>query len=721
MSERFWKNLSCALGWLSIGVLFALVTFSSSLEIKDLDLWLHLRMGHWIMHHGFVPNYDVLSCTITGKPWVNHEWLFQVLVYEVQRAYGFDGLITMQSLVVALTFLVMLFLGYSRERQWLTVFTLLSVLMVYQTRFTIRPDIFSLLFFVMDIYILSLHISKRWAVYALVVIQIIWSNMHGFFFFGPLLVGLGIFSEFIKRRLPLPYEWNTVGRLSDGEYGTLKKILPLLMLACCVNPLTFKGAWYPISVFFHLGGDNKIFFEHIYELQKPITAATAFTDKYSYYKILIIISGFSFFFNRRKIDISSLLIWIIFLGFSLAAIRNLIYFAAVAYMVFMVNILSLSWENLLPLRFSSSKFKHLTGIICKLGLMCWMLNFGLQMSTDGYFDFDTYTRKSEFFGVSKRSYPYKGVDFLVREQIKGNFFNDFNSGAYLLGRAYPNVKVFIDGRTEVYGANFFETYQKIWENGNAKVFADFERKDNITGAFLNNAHQDIPPNVLKMFHAMKDWSIVYLDDDAVIFLKQTPLNKPFIDRFAVDTAHWKARPMDLLKLGTKHVDPFPFSNRAYILEILGADDAALGESREALRVVPDFAPAYTMMGKIYNKRKDYHKAFEYYRLAAMYAPGNGQAHLGLAQSYENLKSYDEAISFYQRALDAMPKNAGGYFGLARCYAQLGQDKKALDLLGVAQKMDPEDKIDVQKIHDIINSKKMKQGVVKHPLLKKKVT
>ena len=153
------------------------------------------------------------------------------------------------------------------------------------------------------------------------------------------------------------------------------------------------------------------------------------------------------------------------------------------------------------------------------------------MSTNGYFDFDTYYRKSEFFGVSKRVYPYKAVDFLMREKIKGNFFNDFNSGAYLIGRAYPDIKVFIDGRTEVYGAKFFETYQKIWKDGDAKVFADFDRKYNITGAFLNNAHQEIPRDVLKMFHSFKNWSIVYLDDDAVIFLKQTPYNKPFIDRF----------------------------------------------------------------------------------------------------------------------------------------------------------------------------------------------
>ena len=705
MSERFWKNLSTTFGWLSIGMLFGLITFSSSLEIKDLDLWLHLRMGWWICHHGFVPNYDVLSCTIAGKPWVNHEWLFQVLVYQVQRAYGFDGLISMQSFVVALTFLVLLFLGYSRERQWLTVFTLLMVLMVYQTRFTIRPDIFSLLFFVLYIYILSLHINKRWAVYALVVLQILWSNMHGFFFFGPLLVGVGILSEFIKRRLPLPYEWNTVGRLNDEEYGSLKKILPLLILACCVNPLTFKGAWYPVSVFFHLAGDNKIFFEHIVELQKPITAATIFTDKYCYYKILIFISALSFVFNRRKIDISSLLVWVIFLGFSLAAIRNLIYFAAAAYMVFMVNVISLSWENLVPLRFSSVKFKHLTGIVCKLGLMIWMLNFGLQMSSNGYFDFDTYNRKSEFFGVSKRVYPYKAVDFLVREQIKGNFFNDFNSGAYLVGRAYPNIKVFIDGRTEVYGAKFFETYQKIWKDGNAKVFADFERKDNITGAFLNNAHQQIPQGVLKMFHSFKNWSIVYLDDDAVIFLKQTPFNKPFIDRFSVDLSKWKPKPMDLLKLGTKRIDPFPFTSRAYILETLG-----LMKGRFLNRKKPFGWPLITgrpitMMGKIYNKRKDYKKAFENYRLGAMYSQDNLQARFGLAQAYENLKDYNDAISQYQRVLDASPKDIQGYFGLARTYAEAGQDKKALDMLVGAKKLGLEDKVDVQKIRDIINSKK----------------
>lgn len=705
MSERFWQKLSMVLGWLSICVLFALITFSSSIEIKDLDLWLHLRMGQWISQHGFVPSYDVLSCTISGKPWVNHEWLFQVFIYQIYRAFGFDGLISMQSVVVAFTFLVLLFLGYSRERQWLTVFALLMVLMVYQTRFTIRPDIFSLLFFVLYIYILALHINKRVSLYALVVLQILWTNMHGFFFFGPLLVGVGILAEMIKRRLPMPYEWNTGGRLTDGEYGALKKMFPVLILASCVNPLTFQGAWYPLGVFFHLGGNNKIFFSHILELQRPIALANVASERYLQYKILIILSACSFVFNRRKIDISSFLVWAIFLGFSLAAVRNLVFFAIAAYLVFMVNVISLSWEAVVPLQFSSVRFKYITGIVFKFILIMWMVNYGMQMTLNGYFDFDTYNRKSEFFGVSKRVYPYKAVDFLLRNKIKANIFNDFNSGAYLIGRTYPNIKVFIDGRTEVYGASFFETYQKIWQDGNAKIFAQFERKDNITGAFLNDAHQEIPTPVLKMFHSFKNWSIVYFDDDAVIFLKQTPANKPIIDKFSVNLSQWKPAPMDLFKLATKRIDPFPFTSRAHILETLGYWQAALAECQEALRVSPDYAPAYKILGKVYHDRKDYHKAFEYFRLGAMFAGGDIPMRLDLAMAYENLKEYQGAIIQYRRVVEASPKNVSARFGLARVYALSGQERQALDALNQAQKMAPEDKVDVKKIHDIIDSKK----------------
>ena len=131
------------------------------------------------------------------------------------------------------------------------------------------------------------------------------------------------------------------------------------------------------------------------------------------------------------------------------------------------------------------------------------------------------------------------------------------------------------------------------------------------------------------------------------------------------------------------------------------------ESKEAIQVSPDYAPAYIMLGKIYSKRKDYPHAFENYRLGALFAQNDEQARLGLAQAYENLKDYEGAFSQYQRLLGISPKSVQGYFGMARCYALECQEKKALNILAEARKLGLEDKVDVQKIHDIINSKKRK--------------
>jgi hypothetical protein len=108
LSLTFYKKLNWTFGVLAIGILFALIAFAATIEIKDLDLWLHIRMGQFIVQHGYVPSVDVLSASFAGQPWNNHEWLFQVIVYLVKSHWGLDGLIYMQSAVVVLTFLIFL-------------------------------------------------------------------------------------------------------------------------------------------------------------------------------------------------------------------------------------------------------------------------------------------------------------------------------------------------------------------------------------------------------------------------------------------------------------------------------------------------------------------------------------------------------------------------------------------------------------------------------------
>ncbi len=709
MSDLFWKRLNHLAGFAAIGVLFGVIVLTAHLEIRDFDLWLHIGVGQFIVQNGYVPAQDILSYTIAGTPWVNHEWLFQVLAFSVFHSWGAEGLIRMQVVVVWVTLMLLLFLGYNRERQFFTVFTLLLVLLVYQTRFTIRPDIFSLLFFTIYIYLLSLHIDKKWAPFAFVVTQVLWTNMHGFFFFGPLFVLIALIGEWLRRHVRLPYAWNTTGRLTNEEYRRLKVILAAVILACLANPMTFQGAIYPLTVMFQLPQDSKIFFEYIMELQRPVEWGNLFSlNRFPFYKLLILLSAYSFVLNRRKVDVGGFLFWLVFLLFSLAALRNIVFFAFAAYLVIMTNVLTIDFRRIVPIRFLHKNFQHITETFLKIFLTLWMVAFGVDRSSGGYFDYDRFENKSLMEGISTTNYPKGAADFLVAHNIKGHIFNDFNSGAYLVGRCFPNIKVFIDGRTEVYGPNFFKNYLRIWEKQDIAFFDQVAEDYGMTLAFLNSTGEAIPPTLLRHLYTHEDWALIYFDHDGMIFAKRIPENKDLIKRLGMDLAQWPGKEMDLFRLGIGRVEPYPFVRRAFTLSALGLDDTALQQAREALKIDPGSIEAHKISGEIYGRQNDHQKAFKHFRIAAMSA-ANTENRLNLAQAYFNLKEYKGAIRQYETILSMEPKNIRIHFLLARAYALYEEYDKSLETIRAAYKLGPRATVDILAIAEIFEKGKKHEG------------
>jgi len=682
MSNRFWQRLSNLTGLFAITGVFGLVIFVANLEIKDLDLWLHIGVGRYIVQHGFqVPAVDILSCTIAGQPWVNHEWLFQVIVYYIHTLFGPDGLITMQVVLVTFTMVILFILGYNRDKQLPMAFALLLVALVYKDRFTIRPDLYSLLFFAIYILVLSFHLDRKRAVWILFIVQVLWSNIHGFFFFGPLFALIGLSAEWIKRHVPLPYEWNKVGRLTDDEYRRMKVILGVVILACFVNPLGYAGAWYPIRILFEISGESKIFFSKIVELQRPITRDTLFSlEPYPFYRLLLIMSALSFFFNRRKIDIGGLLFWLVFLYFSLVAVRNLIFFGFAAYLVFVTNVLSLRLKDIVPMRFTDPKFLHVMEIGLKVFIILWIMQYGSAISLNGYFDFDKYERKSEFGGVSQRNFPNKAVDFMVANNVRGNFYNDFNSGAYLVGRMHPNIKVFIDGRTEVYGPKFFHRYLDIWDGDSPEEFQKVLDEFNMTGALLDTVNSQVPPKILNYMYKHQDWAPVYFNYDGLIFLKRVDMNRELIEKFELDLKGPPVERMDLYRLGARIVTPYQNISRAYTLETIDADEAALAEINEALTIFPNFVDPYKLLGKIYAKREDYQKAFENFRIAVMFLPHDQRLRYNMAQAYYDLQQYKYAAKEYGKIIQRWPSEVRAHYLQARALAKEGEYSPIVDVL-----------------------------------------
>jgi len=653
MSEWLLKKINWFSGCLAVAFLFGLIALAANIEIKDVDLWLHLAVGKYIFTNFSIPKVDILSCTILNTPWINHEWLFQTIVYSVYNAAGIDGLTSLKVWVVFLTFVFLLLLGHTKEYRVGPIAVLLLVLLVYQLRLTLRPDIFSIIFFV---FYAAIPVSKRWSLWAVALIQIVWTNIHGFFILGPVILLIGLISEWIKRHGTLPFEWNTIGRLSDREYKRLKQILLVSVLACFVNPHFVKGAWYPISVLFSMGGESKIFFQHIQELQSPLQWGTLLSfQPYLPYKLLILISFLSFALNRRRIDIGALLMWLVFLFFSLFAVRNIAFFAIAAYFAFLANFQHSSIQDFLPVQFKSTKFRLACSVVLKVILIVWIAQYGNQLLLRGYYDFDKFERKSEYEGVSLRNFPAKAADFLVDNKIKGNFFNDFNSGAYLLGRTFPDIKVFIDGRTEVYGGKFFKNYQKIWE-GDKELFAQAADRYNLTGAFLNSVYVPAPAKIIHSLYANKDWVLVYFDYDASIFLRDIPENQQWINKYRIDLTQWQTSDTDLLKIGAHKVTPYRHVNRAYALLNMGFEQKAEQEAMDALRIEPHNAKAHKLLGRIGNERGEYDAAFENLRKAKLTDPGDMEVRYQMAISLYHLGEIEKAKKQCELVLTQNPEN-----------------------------------------------------------------
>ena len=653
----FLKKANYTISCLLVIILFFVLMTHLNKEVRDLDIWLHLKTGEQIILNKEVSLNDQFSFTKQGQSWINHEWLFQLLSYAIYSQFGFDGLIVMQNIVFIAIFLIILAMGL-RNRNFLFVTTILFILLLNSSyRFTIRPDMFSALFLVLFIFILK---EKNNYLYLLPFLQVIWSNFHGFFFIGPLVILIFSLTEKKKK---------------------LWFIFALSLAATIINPQLIKGAVYPITTFLGLFKD-KFIFEFVQELKRPFTLKTFFNVRdWMFYKALIIISIFSFRFNQKKFNPTLFLLWSMFLLFSLFAIRNIIYFAIVATMAIFYNTNErVSFDS----NFSNEKFaKNRYYFIGRFSLIiafsfCMIKNSTLNIDCH-YYDFENYNFKSCLWGVSLKNFPEKSVDFILREKLPARLFNDFNSGSYLIGRAYPQRKVFIDGRTEFYGSKFLKLYKKATDVDN-KSIDELIKKYELEGFLLTMAMSNFDEKLAKYLFESPEWKPVYFDDAAIIFLKDTPGNQNIIKKFYIDFKSWNAPKVKLEKIGTKIIFPYKNIKRGKALKEMGCFKAAISEAKEALRIMPNCAEAFELLGSCHLGLKEYALALENYRIAVSLAPKAAGWRNKFALSLYKLGYLKEAEIQLSRLIKSRPKDPENYHAIAMVYKKLGNLEKAENMI-----------------------------------------
>jgi hypothetical protein len=112
-------------------------------------------------------------------------------------------------------------------------------------------------------------------------------------------------------------------------------------------------------------------------------------------------------------------------------------------------------------------------------------------------------------------FPVKAVEFLQRKKIAGNMFNDDEFGDYMIYAAWPSYRVFMDGRSDMYGETFGRDYLRI-----ANVAPGWKqtlKKYDIRWVIFNTDSA-----LVAALQEQPDWQSIYSDPVATIFVKGEP-------------------------------------------------------------------------------------------------------------------------------------------------------------------------------------------------------
>lgn len=442
---------------LIVATFFVAIIFSSPLIICY-DIWWHLRTGDLLLK-GIFPTQDIFSFTAFGKPWTLHEWGSEVLFALVYKGMGISGLIILKSFVFAVTFGLAFNMMLRKNINILVCFIFTLILMVGSVvSWTVRPHMFTGLFLVMlfYIYIEFKHHKNQKALRCLPLIFLVWINLHGGFIIGFIFLGICIVAELIN----IFIQYDKEKSLSFYECKLLMFYTLISFAACFINPNTYEGVLYPLM---YLG--NQMDSHLISEWNPP----TIRSDVQFFIMVFFIITGLLFY--KKKLFLYEVFFILAFIFFAFSARRHISIFTLIA-----IPIVASLWQNIIFSGYNrifdiaSGRLKLFLRKISDyfdsrsnwLYLMERQLKYHTIPILGILFLILLCGFKGEKFniGLDRSQYPIEIVDYIKSNNIKGNMFNQYGWGGFLIW-SLPDRKVFIDGRMDVYKKEISDQYFTI--------------------------------------------------------------------------------------------------------------------------------------------------------------------------------------------------------------------------------------------------------------------
>jgi hypothetical protein len=404
-------------------------------NVTDPDVGWHLRTGELIAKsHAFV-RADPFSFTRHGQPWVNHEWLSDLLLYGVYQACGWAGLIDIFGALTAATF--MLVFARCPGKPYFGALALVLGAYAAAPSWGVRPHTISLLLASIFLLVLERSEKKPRVLWWTIPLSLLWVNLHAEYALGIALIILFLAGEWLDAVLGVT-EWNTARpRLRDLAIA-LSGCLAIIPL----NPNGFQMYVYPVQT---LRSDAMQ--KYIAEWASP----NFHESRYLPFALMLLSILFLLSVSNRKLRPRDLVLLLVMTAGALRSVRHISVFVLVAVPV--LSGLMQGWWN-----------EHGRRAVTRNALSPRRLAFNalVLVSFLGFAVVRVHGVARHQTQTEMESFPAGAVSFMELTHPPEPIFNHYNFGGYLIWKLYPDYPVYIDGRADLYGDRFLHDFAETY-------------------------------------------------------------------------------------------------------------------------------------------------------------------------------------------------------------------------------------------------------------------
>ncbi len=405
-------------------------------NVTDPDVWWHLRTGQLIVQTHKLFHTDPYSFTRAGRPWVDHEWLSQILIFALFKTAGWSGLIAAFAVLIAFTFLL-LFARCPGRPYVAGAMTAWGAITAVPS-FGVRPQMFTLLLASLFLLLLERSYQRSVLLWWLLPLMLLWVNLHAGYPVGILLIVLFLLGDAL--------DW-AFGRHEFLHPGRFRN-LALLALACIaivpLNPYGIAMYRYPLETL-----HSHAMLAYIGEWSSP----DFHQGRYLPVLLIILASILLSAFCPRRLRARELLLLAITTYAALRSVRHIPIYVLVAVPLLSGMLQAMlqgtnKW-NLLERPTPLTRIKFLVNVALLGGFIVFA---GLRVR---------YVIQHQAEAIRKE-FPSAAVAFLTSTKPPPPIMNHYNWGGYFIWKLYPEYKVYIDGRADVYGDSFMNEFASAY-------------------------------------------------------------------------------------------------------------------------------------------------------------------------------------------------------------------------------------------------------------------